>query len=73
MASSSDDGTVHIFHSMVYSDLARNALIVPLKILRGHGNNKSNNLSISSIMFHSKQPWIFTAGLDGVINLFQDI
>eukprot|EP01035_Chromulina_nebulosa_P018965 gene18965-24775_t len=71
MASSSDDGTVQIFHSMVYSDLTRNALIVPLKILRGHG--VIGNLGVLACEFHPKQPWIFTAGVDGVINLFQDI
>lgn len=36
MASASDDGTVHVFHATVYSDLLRNPLVVPLKILRGH-------------------------------------
>jgi ribosome biogenesis protein ERB1 len=35
-ASASDDGTVHIFHAMVYNDLMQNALIVPLKVLKGH-------------------------------------
>jgi ribosome biogenesis protein ERB1 len=35
-ASCSDDGTVQIFHGMVYSDLMQNPLIVPVKILRGH-------------------------------------
>lgn len=36
MASASDDGSVHVFHATVYSDLLRNPLVVPLKILRGH-------------------------------------
>lgn len=36
MASGSDDGSVHVFHATVYSDLLRNPLIVPLKILRAH-------------------------------------
>lgn len=35
-ASSSDDGTAHVFHGRVYSDLMSNPLIVPVKILRGH-------------------------------------
>jgi ribosome biogenesis protein ERB1 len=60
MASASDDGSVHIFHSMVYSDLMRNPLIVPVKILRGHTiRNKHGVLSIS---YHPTQPWIFTCG-----------
>ncbi|KAK2466502.1 hypothetical protein APHAL10511_002144 [Amanita phalloides] len=35
-ASSSDDGSIQVFHSRVYSDLMTDPLIVPLKILRGH-------------------------------------
>lgn len=35
-ASSSDDGTIQVFHGMVYNDLLQNPLIVPVKILRGH-------------------------------------
>jgi ribosome biogenesis protein ERB1 len=31
-ASSSDDGTAHVFHGMVYSDLMTNPLLVPLKV-----------------------------------------
>ena len=36
MSTCSDDGTVHIFHDTVYNDFIHNALIVPLKVLRGH-------------------------------------
>lgn len=71
MASAADDGTVHVFHAMTYSDLLRNAMIVPLKILRGHG--VKGDLGVLKIAFHPKQPWIFSAGADGVINLYQDI
>lgn len=35
-ASCSDDGTVHVFHGMVYDDLLQNPLLVPVKILKGH-------------------------------------
>jgi WD40 repeat protein len=35
-ASCSDDGSAHVFHGMVYSNLLENPLIVPVKILRGH-------------------------------------
>jgi ribosome biogenesis protein ERB1 len=35
-ASSSDDGSVNIFHGMVYGDLERNPLIVPVKSLQAH-------------------------------------
>ena len=53
------------------SDLSRSPMIVPLKILHGHG--VVGGLGVLSVTFHPKQPWVFTAGADGVINLFQDI
>ena len=34
-ASCSDDGSIQIFHGMVYNDLLQNPLIVPVKILKG--------------------------------------
>eukprot|EP00977_Amphora_coffeiformis_P004855 scaffold1046_cov172-Amphora_coffeaeformis.AAC.10 len=71
MASASDDGAVHVFHSTVYSDLMRNPLIVPVKILRGH--QVSNKLGVLTLAFHPTQPWVFTGGADGKIILFQDI
>lgn len=71
MASASDDSAIHIFHSMVYSDLMRNPLIVPVKIL--HGHTIANKLGVLTIAFHPTQPWIFTGGADGKIILFQDI
>ena len=71
MASASDDGTVHVFHSMVYPDLMRNPLIVPVKVLRGHSVVKS--LGALSMVWHPHQPWIFSAGADGNIHLFQDL
>lgn len=71
MASASDDGAVHIFHSMVYSDLMRNPLVVPVKILRGH--SVRNRHGVLALSFHPTQPWVFTAGADGRIFLYQDI
>ena len=71
MASASDDGAVHVFHSMVYSDLMRNPLIVPVKILRGH--SVRNKLGVLTLSFHPSQPWLFTGGADGKIFLYQDI
>ena len=40
MASAADDGNIHVFHSAVYSDLTRNPLIVPLKVLKEHKTTK---------------------------------
>ena len=71
MASASDDGTVHVFHSMVYNDLMRNPLIVPVKILKGH--TITNKFGVLASAFHPSQPWLFTGGADGKIFLFQDI
>lgn len=71
LASASDDGAIHIFHCMVYSDLERNPLIVPLKVLKGHG--VVGGAGVLCLMFHPRQPWIISAGADGIINLFQDI
>uniref|UniRef100_A0A7S2RGP5 Ribosome biogenesis protein BOP1 homolog n=1 Tax=Eucampia antarctica TaxID=49252 RepID=A0A7S2RGP5_9STRA len=71
MASSSDDGSVHVFHSTVYSDLMRNPLVVPVKILKGHTQIKK--LGVLSMAFHPTQPWLFSAGADGKIHLYQDI
>lgn len=59
-ASCSDDGSIHVFHGTVYSDLLSNPLIVPLKILRGH--NVVDDLGVLDIVFHPTQPWIFSAG-----------
>lgn len=30
-------------------------------------------LGVLAVEFHPKQPWVFSAGADGVVNLFQDI
>lgn len=62
--------TSFLMVSCNHSDLARNPLIVPLKVLRGHG--VKGGLGVLSTTFHPRQPWVFTAGSDGVINLFQD-
>jgi len=67
-ASAADDGHLHIYHGRVYSDLLTNALIVPLKILKGH--KITDHLGVMGIAFHPTQPWIFSAGADGDINLY---
>jgi ribosome biogenesis protein ERB1 len=71
MASSSDDGSIHVFHGMVYNDLMKNPLIVPVKILNGH--SITSKLGVLTIAFHPTQPWIFSGGADGKILLYQDI
>jgi ribosome biogenesis protein ERB1 len=49
----------------------RNPLIVPVKVLGAHAVVKS--LGALSMVFHPTQPWLFSAGADGSIHLFQDI
>lgn len=71
MASASDDGTVNVYHAMVYSDLMRNPLLVPVKVLRGHKVVKK--FGVLASVFHPTQPWLFSAGADGNIHLYQDI
>lgn len=46
-------------------DLMTNPLVVPLKVLRGHGA-----ASIRDVAFHPSQPWLFSAGEDASICLF---
>lgn len=62
-ASSSDDGSIQIFHSRVYNDLMTDPLIVPLKILRGH--QVSDGLGVLQVRWCSKQPWLVSSGADG--------
>ncbi|KAI9139255.1 NUC169 domain-containing protein [Paraphysoderma sedebokerense] len=67
-ASSSDDGTIQIFHGMVYNDLMTNPLIVPVKILSGH--TRTDNLGVLNVEWHPTQPWIISSGADGEIKLW---
>jgi ribosome biogenesis protein ERB1 len=67
-ASSSDDGSIQIFHGMVYNDLLQNPLIVPVKILRGH--SVVSSLGVLDIEFHPTQPWILSSGADHTLRLW---
>ncbi|KAI6034284.1 NUC169 domain-containing protein [Pisolithus microcarpus] len=64
-ASSSDDGSIQVFHSRVYNDLMTDPLIVPLKILRGH--DVSDGLGVLQAKWVNKQPWLVSAGADGKV------
>ncbi|CAG8438502.1 14022_t:CDS:10 [Ambispora leptoticha] len=68
-ASCSDDGSIQIFHGMVYNDLLQNPLIVPVKILKG-GHNIVDSLGVLHCEFHPTQPWIISSGADHQINLW---
>lgn len=67
-ASASDDGTVHVYHGTVYSDLLQNALLVPLKILRGHVVQEA--LGVLGLHWHPTLPWLLSAGADGDVRLW---
>ncbi|KAM3679735.1 ribosome biogenesis protein BOP1 [Ammospiza maritima maritima] len=67
-ASGSDDGSVIVCHGMVYNDLLQNALLVPLKVLKGHA--PTLDLGVLDVAFHPQQPWIFSSGADGTVRLY---
>ncbi|KAJ2003461.1 Ribosome biogenesis protein erb1 [Coemansia thaxteri] len=67
-ATASDDGSIQVYHGMVYQDLNQNPLIVPLKILRGHEIRSS--LGVLDCLFHPIQPWLLSSGADGTIRLW---
>lgn len=67
-ASASDDGSTIITHGMVYDDWNQNALIVPVKVLKGH--KITDDLGVMDCCFHPDQPWVFSAGADATIRLY---
>ncbi|KAI0269246.1 BOP1NT-domain-containing protein [Gloeopeniophorella convolvens] len=64
-ASSSDDGSIQVFHARVYSDLLTDPLIVPLKILRGH--DVREGLGVLQVKWVPKQPWLISTGADSTV------
>ncbi|KAI0301803.1 BOP1NT-domain-containing protein [Multifurca ochricompacta] len=63
--SSSDDGSIQVFHARVYSDLLTDPLIVPLKILRGH--DVREGLGVLQVRWVPKQPWLVSTGADSTV------
>ena len=59
-ASGASDGQVHVFHGMVYDDYTKNALIVPVKILR-------HSRPVYDLEWHPTLPWVFTSTEDGTV------
>eukprot|EP00168_Porphyra_purpurea_P015126 TRINITY_DN4539_c0_g1_i1.p3 TRINITY_DN4539_c0_g1~~TRINITY_DN4539_c0_g1_i1.p3 ORF type:complete len:110 (-),score=20.17 TRINITY_DN4539_c0_g1_i1:81-410(-) len=64
-------GGVHVWHGRVYEELDKNALIVPLKRMRGHTTAAS--LGVMDLAWHPRLPWLFSAGADGVIRMYGDV
>lgn len=71
LASSSDDGTVHVFHAKVFNDLLTNPLIVPVKILRQRAEVDAP-APVHDCVFHPTQPWLFSCS-DEKIALFTNV
>jgi ribosome biogenesis protein ERB1 len=69
-ASGSDDKSLIVSHGMVYNDLLKNPLIVPLKRLQDH--ETTNDFGIFGVHFHPLQPWVFSSGADGTIKLYSN-
>ncbi|XP_043482625.1 ribosome biogenesis protein BOP1 homolog isoform X2 [Leptopilina heterotoma] len=67
-ASGADDRGLIVSHGMVYNDLLKNPLIVPLKRLSNH--ESFNDFGILDVMFHPIQPWVFSAGADSTIRMY---
>ncbi|XP_051166682.1 ribosome biogenesis protein BOP1 homolog [Leptopilina boulardi] len=67
-ASGADDRSLIVCHGMVYNDLLKNPLIVPLKRLSNH--ESFNDFGILDVMFHPIQPWVFSAGADSTIRMY---
>lgn len=64
-ASGAADGRVHIFHGMVYDDYNKNALLVPLKILK-------HRKPVYDVAWHPTLPWIFTSTEDGSVRAWTE-
>ena len=48
--SGSDDGSMNVFHGMVYEDALTSPLIVPVKILKGH--RMVDSVGVMDCVFH---------------------
>lgn len=64
-ASGASDGQVHVFHGMVYDDYTKNALIVPVKILK-------HTRPVYDIAWHPTLPWLFTSTEDGTVSCWTE-
>lgn len=64
-ASGAADGRVHVFHGMVYDDYNKNALLVPLKILK-------HRKPVYDVAWHPTLPWIFTSTEDGSVRAWTE-
>ena len=64
----SDDGSLQVFHGKVLSDGLENAIVVPLKVLRGH--KIKGELGVLDVEWHPREAWCISAGADGTLRLW---
>ncbi|SYZ63593.1 BOP1NT_(NUC169)_domain/WD_domain (plasmid) [Leishmania braziliensis MHOM/BR/75/M2904] len=64
-ATGASDGQVHVFHGMVYDDYNKNALVVPVKILK-------HQRSVYAVAWHPSLAWLFTSTEDGVVTAWTE-
>ncbi|KAG5483869.1 hypothetical protein CUR178_06866 [Leishmania enriettii] len=64
-ATGASDGQVHVFHGMVYDDYNKNALVVPVKILK-------HQRSVYAVVWHPTLSWLFTSTEDGVVTAWTE-
>ncbi|KAG5484731.1 hypothetical protein LSCM1_06552 [Leishmania martiniquensis] len=64
-ATGASDGQVHVFHGMVYDDYNKNALVVPVKILK-------HQRSVYAVAWHPTLAWLFTSTEDGVVTAWTE-
>ncbi|KAG5457948.1 MAG: NUC169 domain-containing protein [Olpidium bornovanus] len=69
-ATASDDGSVQVFHGQVFADLLQNPLLVPVRRIRGAHEIGDDKLGVLDCQWHPSQPWLLTAGADGLAKLW---
>ena len=69
-ASCGDDGSIQIHHGMVYHDLNKNPLIVPLHVIRQPSSGNGQLISVTTCEFHPTEPWIFASTSDNKLKLY---
>lgn len=69
-AAAAADGAVHVYHGRVFSDLTKDPMIVPLKVLKGHTKTAAHG--VHGIAFHPLLPWLISAGADGIMRCWVD-
>lgn len=69
--SADDDAQCHVFHSTVYDDLSKMALIVPVKVLH-RCSGVRNALGVLDVAWHPTLPLLYTCGADGTLRLYAD-